>query len=85
MFGAATTTETTTLRARRQKRDIEVRVRRIAEEEALILTRRQRMSPDDIIHYYTGEKCRGTTLDQAIATIVRFNMDIIESRGFAAI
>ena len=76
-------TETPTLR--RNRRDIEVRVRRIAEEEALTLHRRQQMTPSEIIHYYTGNRRNHASLEDAINTIVRFNMDMIETRGFAAI
>jgi hypothetical protein len=71
---------------RRNRRDIEVRVRRIAEEEALTLHRRQHMSPAEIIFYYTGTRLAAdASFEDAIDTIVRFNMEMIDTRGFAAV
>ena len=64
---------------RRQKHSIEARVRRVAEEEALQLHQRQRMTPAEIIHYYTGKLTAQADITDAIDTIVRFNMGVIEA------
>ncbi len=69
----------------RQESDIKRRVHRIAEDEAIALHRAQHMSPSDIIHYYTGRRQPQAELSDAIDAIVRFNMDVIHHRGFAAV
>lgn len=71
------------LKKSRVSGDIVRRVRRIAEEEALQLFHRQHMSPAQIITYYTGKTQPDAHFTDAVEEIVRFNLDLIESRGFA--
>ncbi len=69
---------------RRQDSDIKRRVARIAEDQVIEMHHRQRMSPYEIIHYYTGDRRPKAELRDAIEAVVRFNMDMIHNRGFAA-
>lgn len=70
---------------RRQESDIKRRVARIAEDQVIEMHHRQHMSPIEIIHYYTGDRRPRAELRDAIDAVVRFNMDMIQSRGFAAV
>lgn len=69
-------------RRRAADQSIARQARQLAEEEFLLLHRRQRLSPQDIILIYTGEDLEGATVEQAIATIARFNLDAVERSGF---
>ncbi len=71
------------LKKSRVSSDIVRRVRRIAEEEALQLFHRQHMTPTQIITYYTGKSLPDAHFTDAVEEIVRFNLELIESRGFA--
>ena len=64
------------------RRDYKKRVRRIAEEEALTLYRYQQMSPVEIIHYYTGSRRSNASFEEAIDTIMQFNLGVMDHRNY---
>lgn len=64
---------------------IALHIRRVAEEEALLLNRRQKMSPVDIIFYYTGRQVESAEFEEAVMAIAQFNRDAIARCGFAII
>jgi hypothetical protein len=65
-----------------QQHEVNATIQSMAEEQVLFLKNRYKMNADEIINLYTGERREDATYSDAIRSIIVFNSQTAQRRGF---
>lgn len=68
----------------KQQHEVSAAIQSMAEEQVLFLKNRYKMNAGEIISLYTGEKRADATYGDAIRSIMLFNSNNAQQRGFIA-
>jgi len=68
----------------KQQQQVQSVIQSMAEEQVLFLKNRYKMSADEIINLYTGERKSNATFSDAISSVMMFNMQNAHKHGFVA-